>query len=203
MNTTESQVLVYDIRSARYVNITDRCTLVCDFCPKNNGTTKVHDYDLAMDHRPGAAELIQAIGDPRRFSEIVFCGYGEPTLRLKVLLQVADYIKENGGRVRVNTDGLANLVHKRNVLPEMAGRVDALSVSLNGQNEEVYNRHCKPALAGSYAALLEFLRLAPGYIPEVTATAIDGLEGLDIEACRLLAESLGVGFRTRHLDAVG
>lgn len=197
------QLLVYDIRGARYVNITDRCTLVCAFCPKHNGSTRVHDYELAMDHRPAAGALIQAIGDPTRFSEVVFCGYGEPTLRLKVLLEVAAAVKGQGGRVRVNTDGLANLAHKRNVLPELAGKVDALSVSLNGQNEAVYNRHCRPALTGSYEAVLEFLRLAPGYIPEVTATAIEGLEGLDIEACRRLASALGVGFRVRHLDRVG
>jgi TatD family-associated radical SAM protein len=197
------QILAYAIRGALYLNITDRCTLACAFCPKYNGSTQVHDYELAMDHMPSAEELIAAIGDPKAYSEIVFCGYGEPTLRLKVLLQVADWVKQQGGRVRLNTDGLANRVNKRNVLPEMQGKIDVLSVSLNAQNEAVYNQHCRPELDGSYADMLEFLRLAPGYVPEVVATAIDGLEGVDIAACQQIAAELGVKFRARYLDRVG
>ncbi len=197
------QTLAYEIRGALYLNITDRCTLVCAFCPKHNGSTQVHDYELAMDHLPSAEAVIEAIGDPTRYSEVVFCGYGEPTLRLKVLLQVAEWVKSQGGRVRVNTDGLANRVNKRNVLPEMQGKIDALSVSLNAQNEAIYNRHCRPELAGSYADMLDFLRQAPEYIPEVTASAIDGLEGVDIDACRQIAEDLGFQFRRRSLDVVG
>lgn len=198
-----AQTIAYPIHDNLYLSITDRCTLVCEFCPKTQGSLEVRGYDLSLDHRPEVEELVAAVGDPARYREVVFCGYGEPTLRLKTLLAVADYIKAHGGRVRVNTDGLANLVHKRNVLPEMAGRVDVLSVSLNAQDEATYNRHCQPQLPGSYAALLAFLREAPRWIPEVTATAIDGLEGVDIEACRRLAESLGVKFRARHLDVVG
>ena len=102
--------------------------------------------------------------------------------------------------MRLNTDGLANLVHKRNVLPEMTGLIDAMSISLNAQNEEVYNRHCVPALDHSWQAMLDFLQQAPAYIPEVTATAINGLDGVDIEACRRLAEERGARFRQRQLD---
>lgn len=197
------QTIAYTIGDNLYLNVTDRCTLECAFCPKHNGSRRVHEYDLTLEHRPTLEEVIAAIGDPAAYREVVFCGYGEPTLRLKLVLEVAEYIKSRGGRVRINTDGLANLVHKRNVLPEMAGRVDALSVSMNAQNTEVYDRHCRPALKGSYEAMLEFLKEAPRYVPEVTATAIDGLEGVDIAACRALAEKLGVRFRRRVLDVVG
>jgi TatD family-associated radical SAM protein len=164
---------------------------------------QVHDYDLSMDHRPGVDEIIAAMGDISDYSSIVFCGYGEPTLRLKVLLDVAREIKRREGQVRINTDGLANLVNKRNVLPEMSGLVDALSVSMNAQNESVYNTHCDPALPESWQAMLDFLALAPRWVPDVTATAINGLEGVDIEACRALARKLGVAFRQRELDRVG
>jgi TatD family-associated radical SAM protein len=198
-----AQTIAYPIGDRLYLSITDRCTLACRFCPKTKGSMLVHDYDLTFTHRPAADEIIAAIDDADAYSWIVFCGYGEPTLRLKVLLEVAGFIKRRGGRVRVNTDGLANLVHKRNVLPEMHGLVDALSVSLNAQNEALYNRHCEPALPGSWPALLDFLRLAPRWIPEVTATAIHGLPGVDIDACRRLADELGVAFRQRELDTVG
>lgn len=198
-----SQTISYTIGDRLYLNITDRCTLECAFCPKHNGSHRVHDYDLSLDHRPDQDEIIAALGDPTAYSEVVFCGYGEPTLRLKVLLRTAEYIKSTGGRVRVNTDGLANRVHKRNVLPELASCVDALSVSMNAQDEHTYRRHCLPALPGSFAAMLEFLSLAPLYIDDVTATAIDGLEGVDIPACEALARERGVRFRHRKLDVVG
>jgi len=197
------QTIAYTIDDRRYLSITDRCTLACEFCPKTQGTMNVHEYDLTFDHRPETEEIITAIGNVSDFSWIVFCGFGEPTLRLKTLLEVATHIKQQGGRVRLNTDGLANRVHKRNVLPEMAGCIDALSVSLNAQNESIYNRHCVPALKNSWQSMLDFLQLAPAYVADVTATAINGLEGVDITACRQLAEERGVKFRQREMDLVG
>ncbi len=173
------------------------------FCPKHAAQPWVRGYDLSLRARPRLSDIIAALGDPARYSEIVFCGFGEPTLRLKLVLEVSDYVQSRHGRVRINTDGLANLVHKRNVLPEFTGRVDALSVSMNAQNETLYNRHCRPALRGSYQAMLSFLEQAPRYVGEVTATAIDGLEGVDIDACRRLAMERGVQFRRRVLDVVG
>ena len=198
-----AQQLSYKIDNRLYLSITDRCTLGCTFCPKTNGILQIKGYDLTMDHRPEPEEIIRAIDDPGAYDEVVFCGYGEPTLRLKVLLKVARHIKAEGGRVRVNTDGLANLVHKDNVLPEMGTCVDALSVSMNAQDAETYERHCQPGLPGSYESMLRFLKDAPRYIPSVTATAIEGLEGVDIDACRKLARALGVKFRKRTLGKVG
>jgi TatD family-associated radical SAM protein len=198
-----AQQVSYRIGDRLYLNITDRCTLGCRFCPKNNGSYRVHDYDLRLEHRPDEQEILEAVGDPSGYAEVVFCGYGEPTLRLKVLLSVAAEIRRRGGRVRVNTDGLASLVNKRDTLPELGACVDALSVSLNAQDAAVYERHCQPALPGAYEHLISFLERAPAWVPEVTATAIDGLEGVDIPACERLAARLGVRFRRRVLDRVG
>jgi len=189
----------YAIGERLYLNITDRCTLRCAFCPKHQGSCLVRGFDLTLSRRPTPPEIIAAIGDPTGYAEVVFCGYGEPTLRLEVLLEVATHVKRCGGRVRVNTDGLANRVHKSDVLPELGRCVDALSVSLNAQDAAVYAHHCRPALSGSFAAVLGFLARAPCYIDEVTAIAIDGLPGVDIAACRALAEARAVQFR---LDCV-
>jgi len=197
------QQVSYQIDNNLYLSITDRCTLECAFCPKTLGDMSVKGYDLTFDHRPTAEEIIAAIDDPARYDEVVFCGYGEPTMRLNVLLEVARDIKSRGGRVRLNTDGLSNLVHKQNTLPELAECVDALSVSLNAQNQEGYDRHCRPNLPGSYEAMLAFLREAPKYFKDVTATAIDGLEGVDISACEAIARKMGVKFRRRVLNDVG
>jgi len=193
------QQISYQLANSLYLSITDRCTLVCEFCPKTQGSYQIGDYNLKMDHLPTAEEIIASIHNAGQYDEVVFCGYGESTLRLKVLLEVAAFIKQQGGKVRVNTDGLGSLVNKRNILPEMQGLVDAVSVSLNAQNEEVYNRHCQPQLPGSYQAMLEFLQEAPKYIPSVTASAIDGLEGVDIVACQKKADELGAKFRARPL----
>ncbi|WP_456380150.1 TatD family nuclease-associated radical SAM protein [Thiolapillus sp.] len=194
----------YPIRRNLYLNITDRCTLECRFCPKHTKQGPVvHDFDLSLPHRPEAGEIIRSIGNPAEYEEIVFCGFGEPTLRFKVLLEIARWIKKHGGTVRVNTDGLANLVNKRNVLPEMQGLIDSISVSMNAHNPETYTRHCQPALPGSWDAMLAFLEDAPKYIPRVTATAIEGLDGVDIAACEQLAAQRGVEFRRRKLDKVG
>ncbi len=198
-----TDTITYPIGERLYINLGDRCTLRCVFCPKHNGSWQVHDYDLTLSQRPTAAQVIDALGDPSAHEEIVFCGYGEPTLRLKELLEIARHIKENGGRVRVNTDGLANRVHRRNVLPQLGEHVDALSISLNAQNASVYVRHCKPAFDGAYQAVLNFLQMAPRYVSEVTATAIDGLEDVDIGACERIATYAGAKFRRRELDVVG
>ncbi len=198
-----TQTISYQIEGRLYLSITNRCTLVCDFCPKTLGHPEVKGYNLTIDHRPATAEIIASIGDPTEYPEIIFCGFGEPTIRLKVLIEVAKFIKSKGVRVRVNTDGLANLVHKRNVLPELGECVDALSVSMNAQNRTIYDRHCQPALPDSYESMLDFLKQAPHYISDVTATALDGLEGVDIKACEVLAAQYGVKFRKRMLGRVG
>ena len=198
-----SQQISYQIGNALYPSINDRCTLECQFCPKTRGDLHVQGYDLTMDHRPTAREIIDSVDNPAAYDEIVFCGYGEPTLRLKTLLEVARELKKHHALIRLNTDGLGNLVHKRNILPELSEVVDAVSISMNAQDEATYNRHCQPQLPGSYEAMLDFVRLAPAYIKKVTASAIHGLDGVDIAACRARAAALGVNFRQRELDRVG
>ncbi len=203
IDTSARDRLSYVIGDRLYLNITDRCTLRCTFCPKHRAGPRVHDYHLGLSRLPDTEEIISAIERPGDWAEVVFCGFGEPTLRLAVLLAVARHVRQHGGRVRVNTDGLANRVHKRNVLPELATCVDALSVSMNAHNAALYEQHCRPAMRDSWPAMLDFLALAPTYIKSVNATAIDGLAGVDIEACERLARARGVGFRRRVLDVVG
>lgn len=200
---TPAPVIGYTLRGNRYLNITSRCTLRCAFCPKFNGSWTVGDHDLQLRQDPSVDELIEAAGDPAEFDEIVFCGLGEPTLRLYPVLEVAARLRAQGGYIRLNTDGLANLVYGRDVTPDLEGHVHALSVSLNAQDEATYNRHCRPSLTGSYPALLEFVRNARDYVPEITLTAVDGLPGVDIVACQKIADDLGVDFRRRVLGLVG
>lgn len=193
--------IAYQIRESLYLNVTNRCTNTCTFCVRYY-TDFVKGHKLRLTHEPAAAELIEAVGDPVKYREVVFCGYGEPLLRLDVIKEVARWVKDRGGRVRINTNGHATLIHKRNILPELSGLVDCVSVSLNTDTEEKYIEHCQPAFPGAYQAVKDFIRLATEYMPEVFVTALT-LPSVDIEACRRIAEELGAKLRVRELDVVG
>lgn len=199
----ESGTIAYTLHGNRYLNITNRCSLRCQFCPKHNRNWVVQEYDLTLRREPGPDEILAALGDPTQFKEVVFCGLGEPTQRLAVLLEVARAVKVHGGTVRLNTDGQANLLYGYDVTPELARYVDRVSVSLNAHNAEVYEAHTRPKHAGAYPAMLDFVRCAKARGMAVTVTAIDGLPQVNIAACRLIAETLGVTFRRRVLDVVG
>ncbi|MDH5784454.1 MAG: TatD family nuclease-associated radical SAM protein [Chromatiales bacterium] len=196
-------IIAYPLHGNCYLNITSECTLRCDFCPKYNRTWEVQSYDLRLHREPTAEEVMEAIGDPKAYKEIVFCGLGEPTVRFDVLMTIARGVKAGGGRVRVNTDGLVNLRQGRDVTREMAEAVDSLSISMNAQNEAIYIKHTRPKLAGAYAAMLDFAHQAKEAGMAVSLTAIDGLEGVDVAACETIARELGVTFRRRVLDEVG
>ncbi len=200
----EEEVRVaYKIRGSLYLNITNRCTNACVFCAKRDGYF-VKGHYLRLPAEPGVEEVVALVGDPARYEEIVFCGFGEPLLRLEDVKAIARALKAKGAKIRINTDGLANLVHGRNVLPELSGLVDALSVSLNAPDAESYARLCPNRYgAASFPALLAFLAEAPRHVPAVVATAV-AVPGLDHDAVRRLAESIpGVSFRLRPYDEVG
>ncbi len=196
-------VIGYTLHGNRYLNITSRCTLRCAFCPKFNGSWAVEGHELRLFQDPSPEEIMAAAGDPSDYSEVVFCGLGEPTLRLYTVLEIASRLRAQGGYIRLNTDGLANLVFGRDVTPDLENNIHALSVSLNAQDEETYNRHCRPPLPGAYQSLLDFVQRARDFVPAITLTAVDGLPGVDIAACEEIAERLGVDFRRRVLGIVG
>ncbi|MGE5301291.1 MAG: TatD family hydrolase [Acidobacteriota bacterium] len=193
--------IAYQIRDSLYLNITNRCTNACSFCVKFRSDF-VKGHRLKLSHEPTEEEITLSIGDPSLYKEVVFCGYGEPLQRLDTVKGVALWIKERGGRVRINTNGHANLIHKRDILPELKGIVDSISVSLDAQDEATYNRLCKPAYRNAYAEIIRFIRQAKEFIPEVQATVVE-LEGVDLEKCREIAAQLGVKLRIRKLDVVG
>ncbi len=195
--------IAYPIRNSLYLNLTNRCSNRCTFCAKNKSFI-VKGHDLQLEREPDAQELIAAVGDPQKYQEIVFCGFGEPLLRLDTVKIVAAELKKRGARIRIDTDGQANLVYGRNILPELKGLVDAISISLNAESAEKYHRLCRsPFGEEGYRGILEFIRQAKKVIPEVIATVID-MPGVDVPACRrIVEEELGVKFKVRAFDEVG
>lgn len=200
--------IAYQIRNTLYLNITNACTLACTFCPKQQGRYVVKGHPLHLQRAPSVEEIKQACGeDLSPYDEVVFVGLGESTLRLDVLKEVAAWLKSKGQRVRLDTDGLANLVYKRNVAAELAGLIDAVSVSLNAPDAQSYNEIC-PSKHGpkAFAAVQDFIAAARKAGIDVTASivALPRFAAKDLEKARQIAEnSLKVKFRIRAYDLLG
>lgn len=198
----QSTKIAYKIRNSLYLNITNRCSNRCTFCAKFDDFT-VKGHNLLLDSEPSFDEVMAAIGQPEGISEVVFCGYGEPLIRLDLVKQVAGALKARSYQIRINTDGQANLAHGRDILPELAGLVDSISVSLNAADAATYNKLCNtPFGEAGFSGVCDFIRAASAHIPEVVASVVT-VPGIDVEACRLLAESLGAEFRVREYAEVG
>lgn len=197
----EAGEITYKIRDNLYLNITNRCTNSCSFCVRFI-TDYVKGHNLRLSREPTGEEIKNAIGDPSQYREIVFCGYGEPLMRLDLVKNVARWIKEHNGIVRINTNGHGKLIHGRNILPELSGIVNSISISLDAHDEETYERICKPVYRNAFREVIEFIREAKKYIPRVEATAVE-LEGVDIEKCKKITDDLGVRLRVRKLHVVG
>lgn len=198
----QSTKIAYRIRKSLYLNITNRCSNRCTFCPKFDDFT-VKGHNLMLNSEPSPEEVLAAVGQPEEIEEVVFCGYGEPLLRLDLVKQVAGELKRRGFCIRINTDGQANLAHGRDILPELAGLVDSISVSLNAPDSVTYNQLCNsPYGEAGFHGVCDFIRMAVAHIPQVVASAVT-VPGIDIKACRTLAESLGAEFRVREYTEVG
>jgi TatD DNase family protein len=197
----QSATIAYRIRDSLYLNITNRCSNRCTFCPKfENLTLKGHNLGLAGE--PTFEEVMTAVGETKGGDEVVFCGFGESLIRLDLVVPVARELKRRGYRIRINTDGQANLVHGRNILPELSGLADTISVSLNAPDAATYVKLCNtPFGEAGFSGVCDFIRGAAGCVPLVVASAVT-VPGVDVDACRALAASLGAEFRVReYLEA--
>jgi TatD DNase family protein len=198
--------IVYPIRRSLYVNVTNECSNRCTFCPRSTGELVVKGHNLKLPHEPTPQEILKALqeaGAPN-YEEVVFCGFGEPTLRLEVVKEVAREVKGRWGlRTRLDTNGQGSVINGRDITGELVGLVDAVSVSLNAPDAAAYEKLCRPTLPSAFAAVCEFVRACKGRIPTVRATAV-AVPGLDLESVRRLAEQdLGVAFEVREYNVVG
>ena len=200
----ERDTIVYPIRDGLYVNLTNRCSNRCRFCARETNPS-VKGHSLALSEEPGAEAVEAAIGDARQYSEIVFCGFGEPTLRLDTLKRVAAWVKKNapGTKVRINTNGHGSLLNGRPICGELKGIVDEVSVSLNANDRDAYAHLCRPdAGPDAFDAMIAFIREAREAGLGVVLTVLD-MPGVDIPGCRRIADGLGVPLRARKYDDVG
>jgi TatD DNase family protein len=163
-----------------------------------NHTDFVKGHNLRLDHEPSYQEVIDSLENSKEHKEVVFCGYGEPTMRLDLLKDVARYLKNQGVRVRLNTNGLGNLIHKRNIVPELVGLIDTASVSLNTEDGEKYVQLCRPRFGeNAFGQILAFTRECKKLLPRTVLTVLDMPE-VDLKKCGQIARELGVEFRIRR-----
>ena len=186
----------YPIGTALYVNVSNRCNADCIFCDRK-GAAVINGYSLKLklSEEPSAEVYIQEISDPTRYSEIVFCGYGEPTLRWNVVKEVALYVKSKGGLTRMNTHGHGSYMNKRDIAPELKGLIDTVSISLNSTHPSQYAdlMRVPPSM---HAEMIGFARKAKEFTRVVMSTV--GIPEVDVRSAKkFVTEKLGVEFRER------
>ena len=197
--------VTYEGRGALYVNITNRCPCACVFCLRHNKDHVFNAGSLWLEREPTVKEICDSIDawDLEKYGEIVFCGYGEPTERLEDLLQVAAYIRSKGKtRIRINTNGLADLICGEGTAHKLEGLIDAVSISLNATNKEDYLKLVRPKFGiDSYDAMLRFAKDCTQYVPEVVMTVVDVVTSKEEqERSRRICESVGATLRVRPYE---
>lgn len=197
--------ITYEYEGALYVNLTNRCDCACVFCLRHNGHKgSIYADDLWLDHEPSFQEALDSLmsRDLASYREIVFCGFGEPSYRIDDICALVDAMKEKVPGlppVRINTNGHGSLIHGRDVAPQLKGRIDVVSISLNGSTPEEYCAVTRPRDGEkAWHAMLDFAGKAKEYVPNVVMTIVDKDQTPEaIERCRRITRDLGVKLRIR------
>ena len=193
--------IIYSYKDSVYANITNKCNCRCTFCIRflkdgvGNADTLWHQTNPSKD------EVIQAIRDYdfTGFEELVFCGYGEPTCALDILLAAAKVAREEKHlRVRLNTNGLGNAENKRDIVPELAEVLDSVSISLNAPEKEKYEQVVRPQVPSAFEEMCKFAKASKEKIDDVRMTIVDVLPDDEVEKCKELTKQLGIPLRVRH-----
>ena len=189
----------YQIGNNLYVNLTNRCSNRCSFCVRN-GKETYEGYALWLKHgEPSVEAVIAEIGDPTRYGEIVFCGFGEPTYRLSDMLKICEFVHEKGGKTRLNTNGHGSLINGRDIVPELRDKLDGINISLNAPDEESYNAVCLPLDQGAYQAMLGFARACRENGLNAWFSVVDIIGEEAVEKCRKVANDAGLPLRVREM----
>lgn len=193
--------IFYDLNGALYANITNECPCNCTFCIRHNDETVGENESLWLEHEPSVDEIEAAFDavDKSKYSEVVFCGFGEPMERPYELLEVAKYIKATTDmKIRINTNGLVSLMHPTFDLYSMRGLIDSLSISLNASDPHKYLDITKSRFGlPSYNSMLNFAIVTHSFIPDVKFTIVDVVGEEETELCRERANDVGVPLRVR------
>lgn len=194
--------ILYKVHDNLYVNLTNKCPCACTFCLRQTRDTMGESNRLWLEREPSYEEVIAAFDkfDMTQYHELVFCGFGEPTEALDRLLKVAAYAKAHfSNPIRINTNGLGNLIHGRDIAPELEGLIDTVSISLNTPNAEEYHRLVRSKFGSkSFDAMLAFAKECTKYVPNVVMTTVSTTISKEEEIqCQKICDDLGVTYRIR------
>lgn len=189
----------YKYENNLYINLTNKCCNNCDFCIRNNGDGIGDSPSLWLEKEPTANEIIEQINSfENDYDAVVFCGYGEPTYKLDVMIEVANFIKSKNKPTRLNTNGLGNLINGKNIVDLLKNSIDVISVSLNESDSEKYQAICKSEYENAFEEILDFTKkcVDAGINTVMSVVKIDGL---DVEKCAEVCAKTGAKFRVRDL----
>ncbi len=191
----------YELDNNLYLNITNRCTNACDFCVRNNEDGIDKDLDLWLKEEPTLAEIIQDLEarDFSKYGAFVFCGYGEPTMRLDIILAVGAWVKDKTDiPVRLNTNGHANLIYGKDVTGDLAKVIDTVSISLNTDTASKYQALCHSDFGeASFDALIDFAKKCKANGIDTCLSVVDVISPEEIENCQRIADDAGIRLRVR------
>lgn len=198
----KAMTILYEVHENLYVNLTNKCPCSCTFCLRQTRDRMDDSGSLWLEHDTTYEELVQALEqtDVEKYQEIVFCGFGEPTEALEVLLAGARYMKEHYDKpIRINTNGLGNLVNGENIAPKLKGLIDTVSISLNTPNAEEYHKLVRSRFGEqSFDAMLEFAKECTNYVPHVVMSTVETtITHEEEEQCRKICEEVGAVYRIR------
>ena len=200
-----AMTILYPVGQHLYVNLTNKCPCACTFCIRQNGDGAYGSDSLWLEHDPDLDEIKAAFAkwDLSQFTELVFCGYGEPTEALPMLLQTAAYAKTLPGcpPIRLNTNGLSDLIHGEPTASDFAGLIDTVSISLNAGTEKEYMAVTRPKWDNAFEAMQKFALDCKKYVPKVMFTVVDVIPQSEIEAAQAVADRLGIPLRVRKYDS--
>lgn len=194
--------IIYTYAGSAYMNITNKCPCRCIFCIRSNGDGLGSAESLWLKGDPTIEEIKEEIDsfDFSPYNEVVFCGYGEPTQALDNLIEAAKYLKKKHSlKIRLNSNGLSDLINGKPTAHLLEGIVDSISISLNAPDAESYHRVTRSKFGPeAYPALLKFAEDCKKYIPSVKFTVVDVLSEEEIERCKKISDEMGISLRVRE-----
>ena len=201
----KAMTISYAVGKNLYLNLTNRCPCACTFCIRSFGDGAYGSDPLWLEHEPSYEEVCADLQqrDLSSYQEVVFCGFGEPTERMELLQQVAAYLKAHGvSCIRLNTNGLADLIYGKPMALALQGYVDVVSVSLNAGTAAEYEAVTRPKFgAAAFPAMQQFAVACKQYVPNVMFSVVDVLPESELEAAKELAAKLDIPLRIRKFDS--